>query len=59
MIYYQKPLHIQKTFNNLQYHWGDFPVSEDISNRILSLPMHPYLDQTQIDLICNTLLSVI
>ena len=43
MIYYQKPLHIQKAFKDLGYSFGDFPVSESISSRILSLPMHPYL----------------
>ncbi|MEE4600819.1 MAG: DegT/DnrJ/EryC1/StrS family aminotransferase, partial [Desulfobacteraceae bacterium] len=25
------------------YQSGDFPISEDFSNRIFSLPMHPYL----------------
>ena len=53
VIYYQKPLHIQKTFNNLDYSWGDFPVSEDVSTRILSLPMHPYLSSVDIDRICK------
>ena len=42
-IYYPKPLHIQEAFVHLGYKMGDFPVSEDISKRILSLPMHPYL----------------
>ena len=59
VIYYQKPLHIQKTFNNLDYSWGDFPVSEDISTRILSLPMHPYLDESSIDKICKIIISSI
>ena len=59
VIYYQKPLHIQKTFNDLDYDWGDFPVSEDISTRILSLPMHPYLDESSIDKICKIIISSI
>ena len=59
MIYYQKPLHIQKMFKNLGYNWGDFPVSENISSRILSLPMHPYLDDSEIDLICKTIIEAI
>ena len=42
-IYYPKPLHIQKAFSFLGHKKRDFPVSEDCSNRILSLPMHPYL----------------
>jgi UDP-2-acetamido-2-deoxy-ribo-hexuluronate aminotransferase len=42
-IYYPKPLHLQIAYQSLGYLKGDFPVSEDCSQRILSLPMHPYL----------------
>jgi dTDP-4-amino-4,6-dideoxygalactose transaminase len=42
-VYYPKPLHLQTAFQNLGYQSGDFPVSEDCSRRIFSLPMHPYL----------------
>ena len=59
VIYYQKPLHIQKTFNSLDYSWGDFPVSENVSTRILSLPMHPYLSSVDIDRICKIIISSI
>lgn len=44
-IYYPKPLHLQTAFSDLGYGSGDFPVSEDASNRIFSLPMHPYLGE--------------
>jgi len=44
VIYYPKPLHLQKAFKNLGYAEGDFPVSEDVAGRIFALPMHPYLD---------------
>ena len=30
-------------FDNFGYKPGDFPVSEDCSKRIFSIPMHPYL----------------
>jgi UDP-2-acetamido-2-deoxy-ribo-hexuluronate aminotransferase len=42
-IYYPKPLHLQSAFSYLDYKNGDFPISEEISSRIFSLPMHPYL----------------
>jgi UDP-2-acetamido-2-deoxy-ribo-hexuluronate aminotransferase len=42
-IYYPTPLHRQTAFKFLGYKAGDFPVSEDFSGRIFSLPMHPYL----------------
>lgn len=37
----------------LGYKKGDFPVSENLSKRILSLPMHPYLNQDNIKKITN------
>ena len=36
-------------FNELEYRKGDFQVSESVSDRILSLPMHPYLSESDID----------
>jgi UDP-2-acetamido-2-deoxy-ribo-hexuluronate aminotransferase len=44
-IYYPKPLHLQTAFQGLGYKQGDFPVSEDCSSRVFSLPMHPYLTE--------------
>lgn len=45
VIYYPKPLHLQTAYDPLGYSAGDFPVSEDTSRRIFSLPMHPYLSR--------------
>jgi dTDP-4-amino-4,6-dideoxygalactose transaminase len=42
-IYYPKPLHLQDAFSFLGYKEGEFPISESISKRIFSIPMHPYL----------------
>ncbi len=41
----------------LNYKNGDFPVSESLSETILSLPMHPYLMEEDIDLITNTIIE--
>ncbi|PKN95895.1 MAG: aminotransferase DegT, partial [Chloroflexi bacterium HGW-Chloroflexi-5] len=54
-IYYPKPLHMQMAFEYLKYKTGDFPVSEDIAKRIFSLPMHPYLTETEQTGIANVL----
>ncbi len=48
-IYYPKPLHLQTAFAYLGYKEGDFPASERCSQSILSLPMHPYLSNDEID----------
>ena len=57
MIYYKIPLHLQKAYTFLGYSAGDFPVSEDLSSRIFSLPMHPYLKDEEIEQICSVLLT--
>lgn len=45
-IYYPKPLHLQTAFASLGHAPGDFPVSEGVSERIFSIPMHPYLTES-------------
>ncbi|MBT7624578.1 MAG: DegT/DnrJ/EryC1/StrS family aminotransferase [Flavobacteriaceae bacterium] len=57
-IYYKIPLHLQKVFNYLEYRNGDFPVSEHISNNIISLPLHPYLKRKKQEFIINKLNSL-
>jgi UDP-2-acetamido-2-deoxy-ribo-hexuluronate aminotransferase len=50
-IYYPKSLHVQGAYKYLGYKQGDFPVSENASDSVFSLPMHPYLtaqDQARI-----------
>ncbi len=42
-VYYRVPLHLQSVFADLGYGKGDFPVSEDVADRVFSLPMYPYL----------------
>ena len=55
MIYYRIPLHLQKVFENLNYVKGTFPVSEDTTNRIFSIPMHPYIIRETQDKILSVL----
>ncbi len=54
-IHYPKPLHEQKVFNYLGYKNGDFPVSELVANEIMSLPMSPFLTETDQDYIVEKL----
>ena len=42
-IYYPKPLHLQTAYAFLDYKQGGFPVAEQTSAKIFSVPMHPYL----------------
>jgi UDP-2-acetamido-2-deoxy-ribo-hexuluronate aminotransferase len=54
-IYYPKPLHMQLAFKRLVYKTNDFPVSYNFSGRIFSLPMHPYLQLEEQEMIVNEL----
>ncbi len=56
-VYYPVPLHLQQAYQHLDYKEGDFPVSEDVSRRIFSLPMHPYLKDGMIEEIIETIRS--
>lgn len=58
VIYYPKPLHLQRAFAELGYTDGLFPVSEDSSRRIFSLPMHPYLTAEEQERVISVLRSV-
>jgi UDP-2-acetamido-2-deoxy-ribo-hexuluronate aminotransferase len=53
--YYTVPLHLQPVFEELGYRKGDFPVSEEISNLCLSLPMSPYLSVNDQDFVIETI----
>jgi UDP-2-acetamido-2-deoxy-ribo-hexuluronate aminotransferase len=44
-VYYPKCLHEQPVFAGLGYTWGDFPESEKASREVISLPMHPFLNE--------------
>lgn len=43
-VYYPKPLHMQTAFKDFPVGGGNLPVSEQLLNEVLSLPMHPYMD---------------
>ena len=56
-VYYPLPLHLQGAFAHLGYHPGDFPISEHTAQQVFSLPMHPYLSETDQERIVSTLIS--
>lgn len=54
-VYYPKCLHEQPVFAGLGYRWGDFPEAERASREVLSLPMHPWLTESDQDRIISAL----
>ncbi len=52
-IHYPIPLHLQECSNNLGYKKGDFPVSENLANSMISLPIYPLLEDKEIEYIAS------
>jgi len=59
MIYYPVPLHMQKAYQDKRYKQGDFPVTEKLSDRVISLPMHTELDNEQLTYITDSVLEFV
>ena len=57
MVYYPKPLHKQKVYGDYDFNLDDLKVCEKMSECVLSLPMHPYMNGDMINDICNTILE--
>ncbi|WP_016839514.1 DegT/DnrJ/EryC1/StrS family aminotransferase [Ureibacillus thermosphaericus] len=53
MVYYIKPMHKQEAFSNLQFNESDFEVTNELCDIVLSLPMHPYLSEDEINQVCK------
>ncbi len=56
-IYYTLPLHQHTAFKAYGPE-GGLPVCEEVSSRIFSLPMHPYLTEAQVHRVCDAILEV-
>ena len=56
-IYYPVPIHLQKAYLDSRYNEGDFPVTEQLINTVISLPMHTEMDEEQLSYITSSVLS--
>ena len=72
MVYYPKPLHLQTAFVQTPDQVGGdgrdvipgstgnlCPVATSLCSRVLSLPLHPYITEEQIDTVCNAIRKVL
>ena len=55
MIYYPKPMHQQIAFEDTAINTNNPSTTEDLCDRVLSLPMHPYLDEKSIAEVCRAI----
>lgn len=54
LIHFPRPVHLVKAFSFLKIKRGMFPMAENLSKHILSLPFHSFLTHADIDRILNT-----
>ncbi|MFO7656831.1 MAG: DegT/DnrJ/EryC1/StrS family aminotransferase [Bacteroidales bacterium] len=59
MIYYPVPLHRQKAFLYLGLKDDDFPVTGELCETVLSLPMHTELDKEQLEYITSHVMKFV
>ncbi len=57
MIYYPVPLHLQKAYLDPRYKEGDFPVTEMLSEKVISLPMSTEMDDEQLAHITSSVIE--
>jgi dTDP-4-amino-4,6-dideoxygalactose transaminase len=55
LIHYPVPIHLQDAYTELRLGRGAFPVAEMLSAEILSLPIHPYLSDEEVNYVITCL----
>ncbi len=58
-VYYPSPLHLQPAFRDYGGGPGSLPVSEELSRRILSLPIYPDLDEATVDRVSEAVIAAL
>jgi dTDP-4-amino-4,6-dideoxygalactose transaminase len=59
VVYYPKPLHQQTAYCNYPVQGNGLPVSEEMAGRVMSLPMHPYMEDQVADRIISAVNNAI
>ena len=54
-LHYPVPLHLQECFKDLGYKKGDFPVTEQLAEQGLSLPIFPEITDEQIEYVADSI----
>ena len=57
MVYFPKPMHQQLAFADTDSRIADCPVTEYLSNHVMSLPINPYMEDAEINLVCEKLME--
>jgi dTDP-4-amino-4,6-dideoxygalactose transaminase len=55
LIHYPIPVHLQESYKQLNYKKGDFPIAEKMADTVLSIPLWPGLQQSQVEQVAATI----
>lgn len=58
-VHYPIPIHLQEAYRGLGKSQGSFPATERLSREILSLPLCPYLQDEEAEVVVDTLREVL
>ncbi len=58
-VYYQKPMHCQKAFHQFAFDDKDYPVTNRLSDIVLSLPFHPYMEQNEAQQVVDKIIEYV
>ena len=59
MVYYHIPMHKQKPYQRYPVANQELAITDTLCDIVLALPMHPYLQEEQIESICSALISAV
>ena len=59
LVPYPVPLHLQDVYKGLGYKQGDFPVAEQVSREIISLPIYPHIKRSQLEYVAKKLKGLV
>lgn len=58
-LHYPVPVHLQKAFAGCGYSCDDLPVTEQVADKVLSLPMFPHMTERQAEAVVEALRSIV
>lgn len=58
-VYYPRPMHLQPAYLEFGDGIGSLPVGEKLSQEVLSLPMHPYLTDGEVNQVCAAVIAAV